>query len=248
MDLPNLNAADISCSWMLVILSTCAHGQNSTSDQLVLPVYCSLRRKKSASTSRHFEEDNSMEAMRKTVQSGENSYKEMSSCEPVARDGKHMKDVDNRRTQARRQQVGAGGTGFEGRVCVAAAAGKSEFEDGGGPATGFLAVEVDFVLKKNQLEIVMTRMYKVGQSRCLSREARHQELSRERGGNREWCSSSSCIAAEDEPFRGRTSPPVAQECFDLREREVQKRGQKVQKASRYREVLAAVTRHPEEMV
>ncbi|KAF8144699.1 hypothetical protein K438DRAFT_1782661 [Mycena galopus ATCC 62051] len=193
-----------------------------------------------------------MEAMRKTVQSGENSYKEMSSCEPVARDGKHMKDVDNRRTQARRQQVGAGGTGFEGRVCVAAAAGKSEFEDGGGPATGVLAVEVDFVLKKNQLEIVMTRMYKVTFFVAALLLFLRYSLPHHRKDRRLVSVLSSPQAsfrsAEDEPFRGRTSPPVVQECFDLREREVQKRGQKVQKASRYREVLAAVARHPEEMV
>ncbi|KAF8183215.1 hypothetical protein K438DRAFT_1766899 [Mycena galopus ATCC 62051] len=177
----------------------------------------------------------SMEARRKTVQSGENSYKEMSSCELVARDGKHMKDVDNRRTQARRQQVADEqqvviNVRWYSLVCVAAAAGKRR-----------IAGWFPFCLHPKHHSVV-------GQSRCLSREARHQELSRERGGNREWCPSSSCIAAEDEPFRGRTSLPVAQECFDLREREVQKRGQKVQKASRYWEVLAAVTRHPEEMV
>jgi hypothetical protein len=55
-------------------------------------------------SSRHFEEDNSTATMR-IVQSDENRYKEMSSYE-VARDGNHAEDEGNRRTQARRQQVG----------------------------------------------------------------------------------------------------------------------------------------------
>ncbi|KAF8142230.1 hypothetical protein K438DRAFT_1784958 [Mycena galopus ATCC 62051] len=78
------------------------------------------RRKKSAST--HFEEDNSTAAMRKTVQSGENSYQEM--------DGNHMEMWITGRKR------GGSRGGMSSRVCGAAAAGKSEFEDEGGPATG----------------------------------------------------------------------------------------------------------------
>jgi hypothetical protein len=52
-------------------------------------------------SSRHFEEDNSTATMH-IVQSDKNRYREMSLYE-VARDGNHVEDEGNRRTQARWQ-------------------------------------------------------------------------------------------------------------------------------------------------